>query len=910
MLGGIKMKYHQMSKEQVIDHFESNFEVGLSQVEVNKRIGEHGKNELEQTKKRSLFLRFFDQLKDFMIVILFIAAIISFATSDYWEGGLVIAIILINAILGLAQESKAEKALQAIQKMASPHAKVLRDGIEMVVDVSDLVVGDIVLIEAGDYVPADIRILESVNLKVDESALTGEAVPVDKKVITLDSEEIALGDRVNSAYMSTVVTYGRGVGIVVETGMNTEIGKIAKMIQVSKTDQTPLQKSISKLGKTLAIIAIIITVLIFAINIAQHYLLDTSRITWQVWKDSLMTSVALAVAAIPEGLPAIITITLALGMQNLARQRAIMKSLPAVETLGSTSVICSDKTGTLTQNVMTVTKVYYNHQFKDLTIDQTLDGDFHKLISYGVLCNDTKVNLDDNNKYHTIGDPTEVAFIDLAILTNDNPIEITKANPRIFELPFDSERKLMTTVHDFSDGRYAVIKGAPDVMLSRSSSSEKVIKKYEDANLLMTSEALRVLAVGFKKIDEKLPLDKLTHEYLENEIELIGLVGMIDPPRPEVKDAIQVSYRAGIDVIMITGDHKNTALAIAKELNIIKSSEDIAISGLELDKLSDEEFMEKLEHIKVYARVSPENKVRIVEAWKTHGNIVAMTGDGVNDAPALKAANIGIAMGITGTEVSKGAADMVLVDDNFTTIVNAVGEGRGIYANIQKAIHFLLSCNIGEIVTIFLGTLIGAFIFGGAVTTLTAVQILWVNLVTDSLMAIAIGLEPREDDIMEEKPRDSRKSFFADGLGIKIGWQGIMLGLLSFSAFVIGFFIYPATSAELADPELLKAARLINASTMTFMVLALSQLFHAFNIKSQTKSIFKTKFNKFLVGAFFISLFLQVLTIVFPFTREIFHLSSLNLVEWLIVLGLAITPVVVVEIQKLIQRILKSKKER
>src|SRR5690554_2249557 len=408
--------------------------------------------------------------------------------------------------------------------------------------------------------------------------------------------------------------------------------------------------------------------------------MDKSPITWLVWKDSLMTSVALAIAAIPEGRPAIITITLALGMQNLARQKAIMKSLPAVETLGSTSVICSDKTGTLTQNVMTVTKVYYNHKFKDLTVDQSLYKDLHQLISYGALCNDTKVNLDDDNNYTKIGDPTEVAFIDLAILTNDDPIKIVNEFPRIHELPFDSERKLMTTVHDFEDGRYAIIKGAPDVMLSRSTSSGDVIKEFENANLEMTSEALRVLAVGFKKIDKNIPLDELTHDVLEREIEIVGLVGMIDPPRPEVKDAIEVSYKAGIGVIMITGDHKNTVLAIAKDLNIITSEDDIAISGLELDLLSDEEFYEKLKTIKVYARVSPENKVRIVEAWKNQGNIVAMTGDGVNDAPALKTANIGIAMGITGTEVSKGAADMVLVDDNFTTIVNAVGEGRGIYA--------------------------------------------------------------------------------------------------------------------------------------------------------------------------------------------------------------------------------------
>ncbi len=900
------MKFHQMTTEDLIKHFNTDLKKGLTQQEANERLTQNGKNELEKPKKRPLILRFFDQLKDFMILILFIAAILSFVTADYAEGILVIAIILINAILGVAQEAKAEKALQAIQKMSSPHATVIRDGIEIVLDVSDLVLGDIVLLEAGDYIPADLRIIESVNLKIDEAILTGEAIPVDKKAGIIPQDEVALGDRINSGYMSTVATYGRGVGLVTGTGMDTEIGHIATMISAAKTDQTPLQKSIAKLGKTLAIIAVVITLLIFGINIAEHYYFSSGGVGWEVWQKSFMASVALAVAAIPEGLPAIITIVLALGMQNLAKERAIMKSLPAVETLGSTSVICSDKTGTLTQNVMTVTKVYSNSNIIPINENTPVDDNLLQLLTYGVLCNDTKVNLDEENNYHKIGDPTEVAFVDLAITLNQNPIEIFNNNPRISELPFDSERKLMTTVHDFNGKRYAVIKGAPDVMLRRSVETDKSIKAYEAANVAMTSDALRVLAVGYKEIDQTLPLDKLTHDYLENNITLVGLVGMIDPPRPEVKDAIRVANRAGIDVIMITGDHKNTAMAIAKELNIIKSDDDMALSGLELDKLSDEEFHQLLPHIRVYARVSPENKVRIVEAWKEHDKIVAMTGDGVNDAPALKTANIGIAMGITGTEVSKGAADMVLTDDNFTTIVTAVGEGRGIYANIKKAIHFLLSCNIGEIITIFLGTILGAFIFSEAVTTLTAVQILWVNLVTDSLMAIAIGLEPKEADIMEEKPRDPKKSFFANGLGLKIGWQGAMLGMLSFSAFVIGFFIYPNTEGATGDA--LRTARLMNASTLTFMVLAISQLFHALNVKSERNSIFKTKFNKPLLFAFIISLALQLLTIVFPFTRDLFHLSHLNLVEWLIVIGLSITPLFVVEIQKLISNTIKKRK--
>lgn len=886
------MHYYQMETNLILKDLDTTINQGLSQVEVNKRLDLYGLNELASPKKRSLWLKFFDQLKDFMIIILLIASLLSFITGDIPEGILVIVIVLLNALLGIAQEAKAEKALQAIQKMASPHVKVRRDGIEMVIDVSNLVVGDIVLIEAGDYIPADIRILESVNLKVDESALTGEAVPVDKKSMVLEKEDIPLGDRINMGYMSTVATYGRALGVVVKTGMDTEIGHIAKMISVAKDDETPLQKSIAQLGKFLAIVAILITILIFGINIIQHYLLDNTAITWGVWKDALMTSIALAVAAIPEGLPAIITIVLALGMQNLARQNAIMKSLHAVETLGSTSTICSDKTGTLTQNVMTVTHVFYNQKDVLIKEDTQLDEELHTLITYGVLCNDTKVNYKDNH-YTKIGDPTEVAFMDLSIALKINPLDILSKYPRVSELPFDSERKLMTTVHDFKDGRYAVIKGAPDVMFLRTNDDTS---SFEKANQEMTLKALRVLAVGYKKISDTLPLEKLTHDYLEQDIKLIGLVGMIDPPRPEVKEAISVSKEAGMNVIMITGDHKNTALAIAKELEIISSDDDLALSGVELDKLSDEAFLDVLPHVKVYARVSPENKVRIVEAWKQQSHIVAMTGDGVNDAPALKRAHIGIAMGITGTEVSKGAADMVLTDDNFTTIINAVSEGRGIYANIKKAIYFLLSCNVGEIITIFLGTLLGAFIFGSAVTTLTAVQILWVNLVTDSLMAIAIGLEPKENSIMKEKPRDSKKSFFSDGLGFKIAWQGILLGLLSFSAFIIGYFIHEGTEAE----------KFINASTMTFMVLAISQLFHALNVKSQTKSLFKTKFNKYLLGAFIISLLLQLLTISLPFTRSIFNLSSLSIFEWLIVLLLAITPVFVVEIQKAITSFIKK----
>lgn len=896
------MNYYQLSKEDVAKTLKTNLKTGLTQEMANTNLKKYGKNKLIEPKKRSLFLKFIDQLKDFMILILLIASILSFVTNDILEGIFIIAIILVNAIIGVIQEAKAEKSLKAIQKLSSPHAKVIRDGVDLLIDAEDITVGDLVILQTGDYVPADLRIIESVNLKIDESALTGESLPVEKKSISLKNKDIALGDKINLGYMSTVVTYGRGLGIVTNTGMETEIGKIATMISEAKSDQTPLQKSIAKLGKTLAIIAIIISIVIFAINIIERYI-HNPIVIWDDWKDALMASIALAVAAIPEGLPAIITIVLAIGMQNLARQKAIMKSLPAVETLGSTSIICSDKTGTLTQNAMTVTKLYLDNELvliDNLKPSKSLD----QITLYGLLCNDTKINLDENGNYQKIGDPTEIAFVDMAINLGYNPIELVDNNQRIFELPFDSERKLMTTVHDFKDGRCAIIKGAPDVIFNRTLNSQTLIKAYHHANQKMTEDALRVLAIAYKKIDNKINLDDLTPEYLENDLLLIGLIGMIDPPRSEVKEAIKIAYQAGIQTIMITGDHKNTAVAIAKELNIINSSEDQAITGLELDLLDDESFKERLPYLKVYARVSPENKVRIVKAWKAHQNIVAMTGDGVNDAPALKEANIGIAMGITGTEVSKGAADLVLTDDNFTTIVNAVSEGRGIYANIQKAIHFLLSCNSGEIISIFLGTLIGSLVLNAAITPLTAVQILWVNLVTDSLLAISIGLEKKEKDIMAEKPRDPNKSFFSDGVGIRIIWQGLMIGLLTFGAYLLGYFIDELTGIPIDD-----TLSIVKGSTFAFMVLSISQITHSFNIRSENNSVFKLSINKWHIGAVIISLFLQIITIVPPFTRNLFEITALNWYEWLIVLGLSLLPLLIVEIQKLISFIIKKRKK-
>ena len=884
---------YQLSYEEIIKNLDSHIEAGLTEEEAKTRLEKYGKNELEEAKKRPLILRFFDQINDFMIYVLIAASILSFVTDEPSEGILILMIVLLNALLGLFQEAKAEKALESIKAMSSPQAKVLRNGQEKLIDVKFLTVGDIVILDAGDYVPADVRIIESINLKTDESPLTGEAVPVEKTVEAINEDEVALGDRTNLGFMGTVVTYGRGKAIVINTAMKTELGKIATMLSETKSETTPLQKSMAKLGKTLALLALGITFIIFAITIIEAYTID-GHASFEDWKEALLTSVALAVAAIPEGLPAIITIVLALGMQNLVKKNAIIRTLPAVETLGSTSIICSDKTGTLTQNLMTVTKVFVENKSVDINEKTKTTDALNKLSLFGTLCNDTKVSIQDD-EYVKIGDPTEIAFIDLALTLNKKPIEMIDENERIYELPFDSDRKMMTTVHDFEDGRYAVVKGAPDVIFSRSSSifnKDKFdIKPYEKANQDMSNNALRVLAVAFKKIDKSQTLKNLTTEDLETDLTLLGLVGMIDPARPEAKDAIELCNRAGIKTIMITGDHINTAVAIAHDLNIL-SDKELAITGKELDQMSDDEFFEKLENIRVYARVSPENKVRIVDAWKKANKVVAMTGDGVNDAPSIKKADIGISMGITGTEVAKGAADMVLTDDNFATIVNAVSEGRTIFANIKKAIHFLLSCNIGEIVTIFLGTTIGILIFSGRVTTLTAVQILWVNLVTDSLMAIALGLEPKEENIMDQQPRDTQKSIFADGLGMKIGMQGLMLGLISFAAYIIGWFL---------EPSAIREVKMITAQTMTFIVLALSQLAHAFNVRSELYSIFKLKNNKFIFYALAASVTLQLLVVFIPFTRDVFGITALPYSYWFIIIGLVLLPIIIIESIKLIK---------
>jgi P-type Ca2+ transporter type 2C len=882
---------HQQDIASLSKELNTDIASGLSKEIAKERLLLHGYNELHEGKKRSWILKFLDQIKDFMIIVLIGASILSFISGDQAEGFLIIGIVVLNAILGLFQEAKAEKALESIKALSSPHAKVKRDGSDQVIDVKHLVIGDIVTLDAGDYVPADVRIIESINLKIDESALTGEAVPVEKIDEVLNEEEIPLGDRINLGYMGTVVTYGRGKALVYATGMNTEIGKIATMLTETKDELTPLQKSMAQLGKLLAIIALGITFVIFMITMVESYVVD-GTISIAVFKEALLTAIALAVAAIPEGLPAIITIVLALGMQNLVKKQAIVRTLPAVETLGSTSIICSDKTGTLTQNLMTVQSVYTISGLTQLH-DQEFPDELNRLGTMAILCNDTKVELKSSG-YQKIGDPTEIALIDLGIMIHLNPISIVQYYPRLYELPFDSDRKLMTTVHDIDGIRYAIVKGAPDVIFKRTKhihmGSLDQISLFEQANQNMSNQSLRILAVAYQIIDQKTPLKSLSYEDLEQNLTLYGLIGMMDPARPEVKDAIFLCDGAGIKTIMITGDHINTAVAIAKELSILHEHE-LAITGSELDTMDDLTFMDKIEKIRVYARVSPEHKVRIVAAWKAKGHVVAMTGDGVNDAPSIKKADIGIAMGITGTEVAKGAADMILTDDNFATIVNAVSEGRVIFANIRKAISYLLSSNIGEIITIFLGTTIGMLIFGMRVTTLTAVQILWVNLVTDSLMAISLGLDPREPDIMLEQPRKANQSIFANGLGKRIMFRGLTLGLISFLAYYIGW-----TFTQ--DP----AQRMMTAQTMAFMVLALSQLVHAFNVRSEKRSIFQLPVNRAMMIAFLISATLQLSIVFISGTRHLFGIVMPSVQLWLIIIFLSLSPLLISEIQKIIIR--------
>ena len=890
------------SIEDVEKELNTNAEKGLTLEEVKKRQEKYGYNELKATKKKTLLQRFIDQFKDFSIIVLIIAAIVSGAVGIAEGEGItdtiiILIVVLLNAIIGVTQESKAEKSLEALQKLTDHASKVIRNGEVTVIPAKELVPGDIVVLDTGDYIPADLRIIEAVNLKSQEASLTGESVPVEKTTSTIEEKEIGIGDRVNMLFSSSLVTYGRGKGIVVETGMTTEVGKIAGMINSTQKQETPLQQKLNRLGKTLGIAALVICVFIFIVGLIQG-------------KEPIhmfMTAVSLAVAAIPEGLVAVSTIVLAIGVQKMVKRNAIVKRLPAVETLGSATVICSDKTGTLTQNKMTVEKIFINSETKDIEeYKNNINEDIKKLVYANMFCNDTKISKDGT----LTGDPTETALVDMAFKLDFDP-SIYDRTPRVEEIPFDSDRKLMTTVNEM-DGKYIVFtKGGVDELLNNCNSYllngeikqnlSEYIKTIKQENENMAKEALRVLACAYKEIDHKPTKEDISS--LEKDLIFVGMVGMIDPPREEAKKAVEKCKTAGIKTVMITGDHKITATAIAKKLGILEN-EDEAITGLELEKMSDEELEKNVRHYSVYARVSPEHKVRIVKAWQKNGEIVAMTGDGVNDSPALKTSDIGCAMGIVGTDVAKEAADVILTDDNFATIVSAVEEGRRIYDNILKVIQFLLSSNVGEIVVLFIATLctpLFANWFGITDIThleiLLPIHILWINLVTDSLPALALAFDPANADIMNRKPTKPGKGVFTRGMTWRVIYQGIMIGLLTLAAFMIGL----ATTTEPIDGLTLDESKIEVGQTMAFVTLAFSELVHVFNIRNNKKSIFKTKVfnNSKLIWAILGSAVLMGVILAVPALRGIFSIPVLPTQNILELIALVISPLIIVELFKL-----------
>lgn len=900
---------------QVFRELHANKNNGLTEEEAKKRLEQYGTNNLKEKKRESLFVKFVKEFNDFMIITLIVAAIISAVVSringeaDYIDSIIIIAIVIFNAIMGLVQEEKAEKSLEALKKMSAPNAKVRRSGKIVEIESSKVVPGDIVILEAGNYVPADCRLIDSYNLKVEESALTGETVPTQKDADAILKENTAMGDLRNMAFATTVVVNGHAEAVVVETGMNTRVGKIAGMIIEDEAPQTPIQKKLAEVGKTLAIACIIICVLIFVIGIFKKIPIV----------EMFMTSVGLAVAAIPEGLPAIVTIMLSIGVTKMAKKNSIIRKLPAVETLGSSSVICSDKTGTLTQNKMTVTQVR-----NAFGIINNQDKKF--ILELGTMCTDTiederktdLINFEERNSVEVeqgakfklikgenglkestpkkfnkknstinnlkaVGEPTEVAITNAAIETGLTKQNLYNQMPRINDIPFDSKRKMMTTIHKLGNKYRIITKGAPDMLIKRctkyyqNGDISPIFSKKEsiqEQNNQMAEGALRVIAVAYKDVD-RLPTT-VNSDIIENDLIFCGLIGMIDPPREGVKEAVRTCRRAGIKTVMITGDHLQTAKAIAKELGILKRG-DLAIDGESLEEMSQHELERNIMNYSVFARVSPEHKVRIVKAFQSTGAVVAMTGDGVNDAPALKNADIGIAMGKGGTDVAKNASDMILTDDNFVTIVEAVKQGRNIYDNIKKAVHFLIATNIGEIVTIFVGLILGIK------SPLLAIQLLWINLVTDSLPAIALGLEKEEENIMNRLPRSPKKSLFSDGLWWKIIIEGCMLGIFTLLAFSIGNKLY---SIEVGR-------------TMAFLSLGMLELVHSFNIKSE-ESIFKIGIleNKYLVGALILGIILQIGVVLIRPLAEIFNLVPLNGIQWLYTILIAIAPIPIMEVQK------------
>ena len=860
--------WQTLEKNDVIRRLNTKEREGLTEEEVKIRQEKYGKNKLKDKKKESIIIKFIKQFNDFMIITLIIASIISAVISkmqgenDYVDSIIIIGIVIFNALMGVIQEAKAEKSIEALKQMTPQITKVIRNGKTTEINAEDLVKGDIVILETGNFIPADCRIIESHNLKIEESSLTGEAEPSLKEANIICKKDIPLGDMKNMAFMASTVVNGTGKAIVTETGMETKVGQIANMIIEDEAPETPLQKKLGEVGKILGIACLAICIIIFIIGLIKK--IEPIEM--------FMTAVGLAVAAIPEGLPAIVTIMLSIGVTKMAKRNSIIRKLPAVETLGSSNVICSDKTGTLTQNKMKVVEVKSkNPKF---------------IITMATLCTDCEITVE-NNQEKVIGEPTEKAIVEEGLHIGCNKKETEKIFPRINEIPFDSNRKMMTTIHRMGSKYRIICKGAPDVLLDKCTkevleigdSQDIKVKtldklKIKNGNEQMAHKALRVIAVAFKDVTE-LP-SKIDSSTIENNLTFVGLIGMIDPPREGVKEAVKTCKTAGIKTVMITGDHLETAKAIAKDLGILNNGEK-AITGQELDKMTQEQLEKNIKEYSVFARVTPEHKVRIVKAWQRNGAVVAMTGDGVNDSPALKNANIGIAMGKNGTDVAKNAADIILTDDNFVTIVEAVKQGRNIYDNIKKAVHFLLSTNIGEIVTIFVGLILGLK------SPLLAIQLLWINLVTDSLPAIALGLEKPEKDIMQRKPIDSKKGIFANGLWNKIILEGTMIGVFTLVAFSIGNKYYT-----------LEVAR-----TMAFLSIGFLELIHSINVKNE-KSIFETGLfeNKYLVGSFVLGIFVQTIVVVVPAFAKVFEVVPLSLTQWIITIAISILPIPVIELQK------------
>lgn len=878
--------WQTLRKEEVLRKLNTDEKQGLTEKEVQERQAKYGKNKLQEKKKESFIVKFIKQFNDFMIIILIIASIISAVVSkmqgenDYVDSIIIIGIVVFNALMGVIQEAKAEKSIEALKQMTPQLAKTIRNGKTVEVNAEELVKGDIIILDAGNFVPADCRILESHNLKIEESSLTGETQGAEKDADVICSKNAPLGDMKNMAFMASITVNGHGKAVVTDTGMNTKVGQIANMIIEDEAPQTPLQKKLGEVGKILGLACLAICVIIFVMGLIKHI----------EPVEMFMTSVGLAVAAIPEGLPAIVTIMLSIGVTKMAKKNSIIRKLPAVETLGSSSVICSDKTGTLTQNKMKVVDVRsQNKKF---------------IIELATLCTDCDINVESGVPQVT-GEPTEKAIVEECINMGTVKNKLENFMPRINEIPFDSNRKMMTTIHKIGNKYRIITKGAPDVLLQKCTKQVDLITdmqnqynikikslenlKIQSDNRQMAQKALRVIAVAYKDVDT-LP-SKIDSQNIENNLIFVGLIGMIDPPREGVKEAVQVCKNSGIKTVMITGDHLETAKAIAKALGILEQK-DMAITGQELDKMSQNQLEKKIRDYSVFARVTPEHKVRIVKAWQKNGAVVAMTGDGVNDSPALKNADIGIAMGKNGTDVAKNAADIILTDDNFVTIVEAVKQGRNIYDNIKKAIHFLIATNIGEIVTIFIGLVLGLK------SPLLAIQLLWINLVTDSLPAIALGLEKPEKDIMKRKPVDSKKGIFADGLWNKIIVEGIMIGVLTLVAFSIGNKYYG-----------LEVGR-----TMAFLSIGFLELIHSFNVKNE-KSIFEAGLfeNKYLVGSFVLGIFIQAIVVVVPTFAKVFEVVPLNLTQWIITVAISILPVPVIELQKKLDfknKIVEKKEEK